>query len=488
MGWSLKQQPPIDVGLMLQRASRQINVSRLHQDGDRRMNVISRRVLDQLVNQAIAETIHQLRDEGAMTLARTEARLAAESRRELDSLLAKVQQLAATAPDGEVYFLDEEKGPLDQPFDPADGKSLELGRGLDLGTVNICASAMSRSTGKVVHNVQRNAFLDVRADGFTQSLLRKFGIECVVRGSKAYIIGDQAFGMATIFDKAIRRPMKIGAGSAWEPEGAIIVQQLLEQLLGHPQKPGEVCVYSVPGESVDAEQNFIYHRGVLENSLRALGYAPVPMVESTAIVQGEFVNSDYTGLGMTCGGGTFNVCLTFKGIPAMSFSTARGGDWIDQCVSQATRLPVAHVCDLKERGLHLYRTQNALEGAVAIYYRHLVKDTLQMLKRKMTEADWIPSVDKPVDIVCAGGTAMVGGFTELVREELASAQLPIPVGDVRLAQDPLRAVATGCLRAAMEEMRALEGDPAQRAAPLLDRDATVVIQAPAARSPMRLVG
>src|SRR3954466_1722536 len=208
---------------MLQRASRQITVSRLHQNGDRRMNVISRRVLDQLVNQAISETMLQLRDEGAMTLARTEARLAAESRRELDSLLAKVQQLAATTADGEVYFLDEEKGPQDQPFDPSDGKSLELGRGLDLGTVNICASAMSKSTGKVVHNVQRNAFLDVRADGFTQSLLKKFGIECVVRGSKAYIIGDQAFGMATIFDKAIRRPMKIGMGAAWEPEGAIIV-------------------------------------------------------------------------------------------------------------------------------------------------------------------------------------------------------------------------------------------------------------------------
>jgi len=246
--WYGKQRPPLDVGLLLQRASRQISLSRLHHDGDRRMNVISRKILDQLVNQAIAETVRQLREEGAVTLARTEARLAAESRRELDALLAKVQQLATTAPDGEVYFLDEETAPREPGFDASAGGPLELGRGLDLGTVNIRASAMVRGTGRIAHNVQRNAFLDVRADGFTQSLLRKFGIECVVRGSKAYILGDPAFELATIFDKSLRRPMKAGPGAAWEPEGALIVQHLLERLLGRPQKPGEICSYSVPGD------------------------------------------------------------------------------------------------------------------------------------------------------------------------------------------------------------------------------------------------
>jgi len=486
MEWYGKQKPPLDVGLLLQRASRQISLSRLHHDGDRRMNVISRRLLDQLVKEAISETVRQLREEGAVTLARTEARLAAESRRELDALVAKVQQLAAA--DGEVFFLDEEKPPREPGFNASEGRTLELGRGLDLGTVNICASAMTRETGRIAHNVHRNAFLDVRGDGVTQGLLRKFGIECVVRGAKAYILGDQAVEMATIFDKTVRRPMKAGPGAAWEPEGALIVQHLLERLLGRPQTPGEICTYSVPGESVEAEQNFIYHRGVLESALRALGFTPAPMIESSAIIQGEFVDRGYTGIGMTCGGGTFNVCLAYKGIPAMSFSTARGGDWIDQCVSQATGLSAAHVCDLKERGLQLYRPQSSLEVAVAIYYRHLVKDTLQILKRRMLEADCMPSLDTPVDIVCAGGTAMIGGFTELVREELGKIQLPIPVGEVRLAHDPLRAVAAGCLRAAMEEMRALEADPTQKLAPLLDRNATVVLRPPPSRSPLRLTG
>lgn len=488
MEWYGKQRPPLDVGILLQRASRQVSLSRLHHDGDRRMNVISRKLLDQLVNQAISETVRQLREEGAVTVARTEARLAAESRRELDALLAKVQQLAATGPDGEFYFLDEENAPRDPGFEASDGKTLELGRGLDLGTVNIRASAMNRGSARIAHNVQRNAFLDVRADGFTQRLLRKFGIECVVRGGKAFILGDQAFEMATIFDKSLRRPLKAGPGVAWEPEGALIVQHLLERLLGRPQKPGEICSYSVPGESVEAEQNFIYHRGVLESALRALGYTPAPMIESSAIIQGEFAHRDYTGIGMTCGGGTFNVGLAFKGIPAMSFSTARGGDWIDRCVSQATGLPVAHVRDLKERGLQLYRPQSSLEVAVAIYYRHLVQYTLQTLKRKMTDADCMPSLDTPVDIVCAGGTAMIGGFTELVREELGKVQLPIPIGEIRVARDPLNAVAAGCLRAAMEEMRALEADSAQKPAPLLDRNATVVLRPPPSRAPLRRAG
>jgi hypothetical protein len=170
----------------------------------------------------------------------------------------------------------------------------------------------------------------------------------------------------------------------------------------------------------------------------------------------------------------------------MSFSTGRGGDWVDQCVSQATGLPVAHVCELKERGLQLYRPQSSFEVAVAIYYRHLIQYTLQTLKRRMTDADCMPSLDTPVDIVCAGGTALIGGFTELVREELGKVQLPIPVGEIRLAKDPLRAVAAGCLRSAMEEMRALEADLTQKTAPLMDRNATVVLRPPPSRSPLRL--
>jgi len=457
MVWSMKSPPPPDVDTMLRRASRRVWLERSHGDGHRPMNVLSRKTLDRLIRQTISDVVERLRAEGARSIAETEARLATESRRELDSLLKRVQELGP-GPEGDVY-IDDEEPERDVRHVPFDGASLEPGRGLDLGTVRITAAARSLQTGGPVYGVERNAFLEVRADGTTQGLLRKFGIDCVVRGPKAYLIGDAAFDLAAVFDKPVRRPLKDLAGSWADPDGALIARELLARALGRPRQPEEICVYSVPADSADGAQNFIYHRGVLENALRALGYSPRPMIESHAIVQAEFQASEYTGIGITCGGGTMNICVACKGLPALTFSTSRGGDWVDESVARSLGVPAAQVRSVKERAMHLYRPEDPVQGAVAIYYRHLLQDLFETFKRKIAESAWVPSGSKPFDIVCAGGAAIVGGFVDLFREELRKAQLPIPVGDVRLAKDPLQAVAAGCLRAAQEETQALVDAP-----------------------------
>src|SRR5688572_13891627 len=235
-----QEQPrPIDVRTMLRRAASRVSLrSLLQRQKDRQMHVLSGALLDRLMTQAISDTIRRLRQEGALALAMTEARLASESRKELKAILARVRDSEAPPADEEVFFADEEEDRRVLPFET---EALHLGRGLDLGSVNLRASAWSRATGKVLFNVQRNALLEVRGDGFTQHLLRKFGIDCVVRGERAYVVGDAAFELATIFEKPVRRPLKEGS----EPEGAVIVRPLLERILGRPQTPGEICVYSV---------------------------------------------------------------------------------------------------------------------------------------------------------------------------------------------------------------------------------------------------
>lgn len=470
MKWRLRDPQRIDVDGMVRRASNRVSLHRLIEKGNRDINVLSREMLDKMINHAVLEVMSRYREEGTKTLALTEARLASESRRELDSILRKVHQLAEPPPDGDVYVAEEEKEEDRRPT-AFEGMRLELGRGLDLGTVNICASAKSMDSGTLIHNVQRNAFLDVRADGITQSLLLKFGIGCVVRGGKAYVIGDRAFELASIFDKPIRRPMKDGMGSGSDAEGVLIVNHLLELLLGRAQKSGEICAYSVPGESADSERNFIYYRGVVEHALRSLGYCPRPMIESHVIVQAEFMETDYTGIGITCGGGLFNICVACKGVPALTFSTSRGGDWVDQSVAQAIGAPVLHVSAVKERGMDLGHPQDHVEGALAIYIRHLLQYTVETMRRKLSESDCGPSFQKPVEIVCAGGTAMMGGFLEMFREELQKVTLPIQVSNIRMAKNPLQAVASGCLRAALEETRALEEGPVPLARTVLGRAA-----------------
>jgi hypothetical protein len=333
---------------------------------------------------------------------------------------------------------------------------LELGRGLDMGTVNICAAAKRKDNAEIVFNIQRNAFLDVRSDAFTKKMLMKLGIDYIVQGDKGYVIGDPAFELANIFEKNTRRPMKDGMISPVEPEALLIVSLLVAQLLGHPKQVGEVCAFSVPADPIDVERNVIYHRGALETVLRKLGYTPRPMLEGHSIVFAELREQDFTGIGISCGGGMFNVCVAYKSVPALTFSTSRGGDWIDNNVATAIGMPASLVCTVKESGVDLMNPKDRVQDAVVIYYRNLIQYTLETMKQKMESAQNMPTFNKPIDLVCGGGTSMINGFIDVFREEFQKVNFPIDVAEIRMARNPLKAVAAGCLQAAIEETRALD--------------------------------
>ena len=346
---------------------------------------------------------------------------------------------------------EEVELPEESEFESLD---LQLGRGLDVGTVNICASAKSHD-GDVAYHLQRNAFIDVRNDPFTRKMLMKLGIDYIVQGEKGYVIGNPAFDLANIFERDTRRPMKGGMISPVEPEALLIVSLLAAQILGQPKEVGEVCAFSVPADPVDADRNVIYHRGALEEVLRKLGYSPKAMLEGHALVFSELEEEEYTGIGISCGGGMFNICVAYKSVPALNFSTSRGGDWIDQNVATALNLPAPQVCAAKEGGLDLRNPKNRIEDAASIYYRHLIQYTLETIKQKFESAQNLPHFSHPISIVCAGGTSMPTGFIEIFREEFRKVQFPIEVKEIRMAKDPLRAVSHGCLNGAIEEMKAL---------------------------------
>ncbi|HYF00805.1 MAG TPA: hypothetical protein VEJ18_17925, partial [Planctomycetota bacterium] len=348
---------------------------------------------------------------------------------------------------------------------------LEAGRGLDVGTVNICAAATRTDTKDVVYNIQRNAFLDVRGDAFTKKMLMKLGIDYIQQGDKGYVLGDAAFELANVFEKNTRRPMKDGMISPVEPEALLIVSLIIAQCLGHPRQQNEVCAFSVPADPIDVERNVIYHSGALQTVLRKLGYTPRPMLEGHSIVFADLKEEDFTGIGISCGGGMFNVCVAYKSVPALTFATSRGGDWIDNNVSAAIGMPSSQVCALKESGVDLMNPKDRVQDAIVIYYRNLIQYTLETIRHKLESAQNMPTFTKPIKLVCGGGTSMIGGFIDVFREEFEKTNFPIDVEEIRLARDPLRAVARGCMVAAIEETRALLEEPVNVAPAALARSA-----------------
>ena len=332
----------------------------------------------------------------------------------------------------------------------APNSAVQLGRGLDVGTANL-VSSFQDTTGNVNLKIQRNAFIDIDCDDYTRNMLTRLGVQYVVVNNRMVVVGDPAFELANIFNRDTRRPMKAGMISPDESDALPIEKMLLETLLGSPNQQGENCYFSVPAEPIDADMNVVYHQGVFGGLLKGMGYDPKPLIEGHAVVFSELAEDDFTGIGISCGGGMFNVCVAYKSIPALSFSTTRGGDWIDRNVANVIGISSSRACGLKEKGVDLASPQGREEEAVEIYYRNLISYTLKNIKERFESSSSMPSFPEPVSIVCAGGTSMIGGFIEVFQQEFEKIQFPIEVKEIRLAEDPLYSVSKGCLVAALSE-------------------------------------
>jgi hypothetical protein len=462
----------IDISGMIFQASTRVPLGRLLASGRKNVNVLSKGKIDDLINRAVRNIVDRYRLVDKSSSPVPEAAIATEARKEFDTLLA---QYLRSAQDGDSP--DDAK-----PFEIVSGKprpdvtfeemQLELGRGLHVGTVNLVAAAKLKSVGDVVYCSQRNAFLDVLADDSTKKLMRHLGIGYISQGDAGYIVGEGAIGFGRIFGKSPRRPMKHGTLSPDEPVALFILSLLIKELMGFPRVEGEVCVYSVPADPVEGDRNYIYHRGAIESALKSLGYTPRPMVESHLIVSNELKDQDYTGIGLSCGAGMVNVGVAYKGVPAINFSTLRGGDWIDQSVADAVGVSPDRVREVKEGGMDLRKPNGRIEGAIAIYYRHLLAYTVDMMRQKMSDAQNMPSFAKAVPIVCAGGASRIPGFMEMLKDELEKVRgFPVRIDFIRMAKDPMHAVASGCLQAALEETAAQEEPQTQAAPSVLERAA-----------------
>ncbi len=328
--------------------------------------------------------------------------------------------------------------------------NIKLGRGLDVGTANlVCASHKDR--GDILIRAQRNAFIDIESNAFSRNMMTKLGVNYVVNNGALYVMGDPAFEFANIFNRNTRRPMKNGFVSPEEADALPMIKILVESVVGKPSEEGEICYFSIPADPIDAEMNVIYHKGIFEGILRRIGYTPRVMIEGHAVVFSELAEDDFTGIGISCGGGMFNVCVSYKTVPAISFSISRGGDWIDENVGRVTGIPTSRATFEKERGINLLNPKNRTEEAIVIYYRNLINYTLENIKKEMVTSKSMPQFPEPITIVCSGGTTLIEGFEEVFRDEFESIRFPIRVKEIRRAADPLNSVARGALIAAISE-------------------------------------
>ena len=325
---------------------------------------------------------------------------------------------------------------------------IQKGKGVDIGTMFVkCAY---KEGDEIVFKSQRNAFFEVEHTDFTKKILDNSKVKYIIKEDNLYVVGDEALQFANMFNKDTRRPLSKGVISPTEKEALPIIELLIKSVVGEPTYKGEIVYFSVPGEPLDAEFNVLYHIKMVEGFLKTLGYAPKPINEAHAIILSELADEDFTGIGLSFGGGMVNVCLSFMSVPIFKFSVAKSGDWIDQQVAMAVDETASRVSAIKESSLDLSKEGDLskIESALSIYYNHLIEYVIENIKQEFAKARRLPKIPNPISIILSGGTSLPKGFSGRFKQILDRLKLPIPVGSVRMASQPLRSVAKGALIAA----------------------------------------
>ncbi|MHC4342187.1 MAG: disk-shape morphogenesis protein volactin [Planctomycetota bacterium] len=323
-----------------------------------------------------------------------------------------------------------------------------LGRGLDVGTANLLG-AVENGNGEIVVKRERNAFLEIPAEfAGNRGMLTKLNVPYVSHQDRLYVLGDASFNLANMFGKEVRRPMQNGFLSPGEHDAIPMMRFIVDRLLGEATVEGEPVYFCIPASSIDKDNDTVYHEGIVSGIIKKLGFTPKSMNEGHAIVYSELAEQDFTGIGVSCGGGMFNVCVAYRTIPAVMFSVSRGGDWIDEHVARVMGIPMTRATAIKEGDVNLMEPRTREEEAVVLYYRNLISYVLQNLKLRFELQRDVPQFTDPVDVVVAGGTSLVGGFVEVFAEELQKIDFPLQIAGVRRAEDPITSVVRGCLIAA----------------------------------------
>lgn len=325
-----------------------------------------------------------------------------------------------------------------------------LGVGLDMGTMNIVAAR--RTKEGVVTNRIRDAFLDLPAEH--RKMLKLSNVNYIEKDEDLVIVGDAAYEMANVFSREPRRPLQAGLISSGEIDALEILGVLVKHVLGEPKEKEEICYFSVPAAPVDdPTRDVVYHRGVLERIVNECGYKAYPSNEALAIIYSECAKDVFSGIAFSFGSGMTNVALAINTIEGLSFSVARGGDWIDAGAAKSVGSTQARMCSLKEKGLNLMQPADREQEALCVYYKSLIEYSLDHVAKEFIKIQSQFSLPKAIPIVVSGGTSKAGGFLEFFEQVFNDKRkkFPIEVSEIRAAREPLDAVARGLLVQSLQE-------------------------------------
>jgi hypothetical protein len=323
--------------------------------------------------------------------------------------------------------------------------------GIDVGTSRIVAA--QRQDKDIQFGTQLNAFVTIPFSKLTQGVLKKEHVPHLVMDAEITVYGDESERFANLFHKETRRPMLRGILNPDESGSLSLVRQIVSLLTNDEPGKGRRLCFSVPAAPLGSGDEVNEHTADLTGMFSKLGYDAHSISEGLAVVYGELENSNYTGIGISCGGGLCNVCLAYLSVPVFSFSIPKAGDFIDLTASQQRGEPATRIRTIKEESFHFNgHFTNKIHQSLSNAYEDMIQALVAALKDQFASVQNMPKLNRPIPLVLSGGSAVPPGFRDRFEKTLREVDLPVAISEVRLAPNPMVSTARGALVAALSEL------------------------------------
>lgn len=329
---------------------------------------------------------------------------------------------------------------------------MNTGVGLDIGT-NMLVAAMIGEDGSPVYRMQRDAFYrivpksEVNRNSIKKAL-EKRGFNFIEDKDGSFVVvGEEALETAIERNDVAKRPLSRGVISPREKDSLPMLKILIENLLGKGDNTN--LVYSVPAKPIDGDFDIVYHTEMMGTYLGQMGYVAQPINEAFAIALSELLEEGLTGICLSFGAGMVNTAVIHQGDPLVEFSLTRGGDYIDKSAGNALDISPSLVQLEKENGVDLMNPTNKIMEAVSVYYGSVIKYTLENIAYELGRRKKdLPIFREEVSMIVSGGLTLAKGFIPKVKAVLETYDFPINVSEIKKANNPMTAVANGCMLAA----------------------------------------
>lgn len=330
-------------------------------------------------------------------------------------------------------------------------KSASPALGLDVGTSRIVVA--QRTEQDIHYDSQLNAFVAIPHSKITEGVLERQKIPHTSLADEILVYGNESEKFAGLLNAETRRTMSRGVLDATEPESLRMLREILGAMLGFGERGGQKLCFTSPAAPLGAEGSLTYHEATVRQILSDLGFEPLSINEGLAVVYGEMEDSNYTGIGVSCGGGLCNVCLAYLSVPVLSFSIPKAGDFIDASAASVTGELANRIRLTKEDSFHFNGFfADKVHQVIGVYYDDMILSLVSALREAFARTKNLPAFSRPVPMVLSGGTALPPGFRDRFEKVLREQDFPVPVSSIRLAQTPLHATAKGALVYALSDL------------------------------------